>query len=58
MNDNHYIYSTEYIKGVCSMNDVINELNLKERIIVKIFVKTFNKVYNVTRLQIINSILK
>ena len=40
------------------MNDVINELNLKERIIVKIFVKTFNKVYNVTRLQIVNQLLK
>lgn len=40
------------------MNDVINELNLKERIIVKVFAKTFNKVYNVTRLQIVNQLLK
>lgn len=40
------------------MNDVINELNLTERIIVKVFAKTFNKVYNVTRLQIVNQLLK
>lgn len=40
------------------MNDVVNELNLKERIIVKVFAKTFNKVYNVTRLQIVNQLLK
>ena len=39
------------------MNDVINELNLKERIIVKVFAKTFNKVYNVTRISIINKLL-
>lgn len=40
------------------MNDVINELNLKERIIVKVFAKTFNKVYGLTRIQIINHLLK
>lgn len=39
------------------MNEVINELNLKERIIVKVFAKTFNKVYNVTRIRVINKLL-
>lgn len=39
------------------MNDVINELNLKERIIVKVFAKTFNKVYNIARISIINKLL-
>ena len=40
------------------MNDVVNELNLKERIIVKVFAKTFNKVYNIARIQIINELIK
>lgn len=45
------------------MNDVVfnvakNELNWKERIIVKVFKKTFNKVYNIGRIKSINSILK
>lgn len=39
-------------------NVVKNELNWKERIIVKVFTKTFIKVYNVARIGTINSILK
>ena len=45
------------------MNDVVfnvvkNELNWREKIIVRIFAKTFNKVYNIGRIKSINSILK
>lgn len=41
------------------MNDVVkNELNWRERIIVRIFAKTFNKVYNIGRINTINSMLK
>ena len=44
------------------MRDVIynlvkDELNWKEKIIVKIFSKTTEKVYNISRIKIINSIL-
>lgn len=35
-------------------DEVIKELNWKEKIIVKIFAKTFNKVHNITRIKIIN----
>lgn len=38
-------------------NAVIKELNWKEKIIVRIFVKTFVKVYNVTRIKIFNSMI-
>ena len=37
---------------------VKDELNWRERIIVKIFTNTFNKVYNIGRINSINSILK
>lgn len=45
------------------MKDVVydivkNELNLKERILVKIFTKTFDKIYNIGRINAVNSILK
>lgn len=44
------------------MKDVVyniakNELNLKERILVKIFTKTFDKIYNIGRINAVNSIL-
>lgn len=39
-------------------NIVKNELNLKERILVKIFTKTFDKIYNIGRINAVNSILK
>lgn len=39
-------------------DEVIKELNWKEKIIVKIFAKTFGKVHNVTRIKIINALIK
>ena len=39
-------------------NVVKDELNWKERIIVRIFTNTFNKVYNIVRINSINSMLK
>lgn len=48
-------------KEKCSMNvvenETIKELNWKERIVVKLFAKTFEKVYNKCRIKIINSML-
>lgn len=38
-------------------DEVMEELNWKERIIVKLFAKTFEKVYNKCRIKIVNSIL-
>ena len=38
-------------------NEIIKELNLKERIIIKLFAKTFKKVYNKCRIKIVNSML-
>lgn len=38
-------------------NEVKNELNWKERIIVKIFKTTFSRIYNITRIKIVNSLL-
>ncbi len=38
-------------------DEIIKELNWKERIIVKLFAKTFEKVYNKCRIKIVNSIL-
>lgn len=40
------------------LNEVKKELNWKERIIVKIFRKTFVKVYNIVRIDTVNSILR
>lgn len=40
------------------MNEVMKELNWKERIIVRTFNKTFNKVYNISRINSINVLLK
>lgn len=39
-------------------DEVTKELNWKEKIIVKIFAKTFNKVHNITRIKIINALIK
>ena len=38
-------------------DEIIKELNWKERIIVKLFAKTFEKVYNKCRIKIVNSII-
>lgn len=56
----YYIYTLFERRG--SMNvvkdEVIKELNWKERIVVKVFSKTFKKVYNKCRIKIVNSMLK
>lgn len=39
-------------------DEIMKELNWKERIIVKLFANTFEKVYNKCRIKIVNSILK
>ena len=38
-------------------NEIMEELNWKERIVVKLFAKTFEKVYNKCRIKIVNSII-
>ena len=38
-------------------NEIMKELNWKERIVVKLFAKTFEKVYNKCRIKIVNSII-
>lgn len=40
------------------LKEVTKELNVKEKIIVKIFEKTFNKVLNLSRISIVNKLLK
>lgn len=40
------------------LKEITKELNYVERIIVRIFFKTFIKVYNKTRIDIVNSMLK
>ena len=39
------------------LNEIMKELNWKERIIVKVFRKTFIKVANMTRIKVINKII-
>lgn len=39
-------------------NEVMKELNWKERIVVRAFNKTFNKVYNISRINTINAFLR
>lgn len=38
--------------------EVMKNLNWKERVIVKIFAKTFNKVYNLARIETFNKLLQ
>jgi len=40
------------------LDEVIKELNLRERIIYKIHKKIFRKIYHIIRINIVNSILK
>ena len=47
----------EYMKDVV-LNEVKKELNWKERIIVKLFTKTFTKIYNICRINTINKMIK
>lgn len=39
-------------------DEIMKELNWKEKIIVKVFAKTFEKVCTVCRIKTVNSILK
>lgn len=38
-------------------NEIIKELNLREKIIVKLFAKTFNKVANLIRINTVNKLI-
>lgn len=40
------------------LNGIKNELNFKERIILKLFEKTFIKVYHIIRIRTINEFIK
>lgn len=40
------------------LNEVKRELNWKERIVIKLFTRTFNKIYNIARINIVNEIIK
>ena len=44
------------MKDVVS-NEIIKELNWKERIVVRLFRKTFIKIANMTRIKVINKII-
>ncbi len=39
------------------LNEITNELNWRERIIVNVFATTFTKVYNISRIKIVNKAL-
>lgn len=39
-------------------NEIVKELNWKEKIIFKLFKKTFLKVYTIARIEVINIIMK
>ena len=39
------------------LDEVKKELNWRERIVVKLFTKTFVKVYNITRIKIVNKLI-
>lgn len=36
------------------LDEITNELNWKEKIVVNMFTKTFIKVYNITRINLVN----
>ena len=38
-------------------NEIIKELSWKEKIIIKVFAKTFEKVVNIVRISIINKLI-
>lgn len=40
-----------------ALREIKKECNLKERILLKVFAKTFVKVYNIARLKTLNSLL-
>lgn len=39
------------------LEEIEKECNFKERILLKVFTKTFVKVYNIARLKVINNLL-
>lgn len=41
-----------------TLNEVMKEINWKEKIIIKVFSKTFNKVANLVRINIVNQMIK
>ena len=40
------------------LKEIMKELDWKEKIIVRVFTKTFTKAYNVCRINIINKMIK
>lgn len=40
------------------LKEVMKELNWKERIVIKLFTRTFNKIYNIARINIVNEIIR
>ncbi len=46
------------VKKDVVLKELKKELNWKEKIIVRIFSKTFTKVYNICRINIVNKIIK
>lgn len=40
------------------LKEVTKELNWRERIVVKVFKKTINKIYDITRIIIVNKLIK
>lgn len=41
-----------------ALNEIKDGLNLREKFILKVFTKTFNKVYNIARINTINKFIK
>lgn len=41
-----------------ALNEVSKKLNWKEKVILKIFSKTFQKVYNIARINTFNKVIK
>ena len=66
MDNVYYIYTPRALikkrRNRCMKDVVLNEikkdLNWRERIVIHIFTRTFIKVYNITRIKLVNSILK
>ena len=47
-----------FMKKDAVLDEIKKDLNWKERIILTIFAKTYIKIYHITRINIINNILK
>ena len=55
---NFYTKEGLYFMKDVVLNEMKKELNWKERIIIKIFTRTFSKIYNIARINIVNEIIK